>query len=610
MSSIIKECTRSELTERCKEWKQQGLTVGYTSGVFDLVHPGHVSYLEEAKNRCDLLIVGVNTDSSVREIKGAARPICDEASRSRVIAALACVDYVFLFSERNNNENVRLLEPDIYFKAGDYTREKLSSAALVEAYGGRIELLQLEAGKSSTSIIDRVLSAHGMYGVLATDPADSPERPAVFLDRDGTLIEHVEYLHEPEKMRVLDGAVEGLQLLQKAGYILIVVTNQPGIGLGYFTVEDLFRVNKALLRELSGAGILISKLYFSPYSKADNAPCRKPATGMIDRACAELSIDMSRSFVIGDATSDIQLAHNAGIRSLLIGSGDDELYDVKPTRAVNDLLEAARFILDQEGVESSVSTEGARAENRRLMSSDLEAIGKLAAKIGHDFNNILGSVRGCADLIASKAGRQFEGENPFERQIKIINSAIDRGISLTGSLRGYVRPGPVEGVEVQLDRCLEDIARSISEGADVDCDVDLNVGAPVIVEANEYQLTKVIMGVCLNAIDAMKNLQDRTMVLHLEKRTLKAREVEDLAAGDYAQISIIDHGKGISDSEIKEIFNGFYTTKQTGIGVGIGLTIPMGREILKKHKGAFIVSSQEDVGTAVHLFIPVLSRET
>ena len=113
--------TRDEIVSLVKEAKAKtkGLLVGYTSGVFDLMHPGHVQYLEDAKKHCDLLIVGVNSDASVKKYKSAVRPIVPAEARMKVLAGLTSVDLIFQFDEVNNNHNIEFIKPDIYLKAGD-----------------------------------------------------------------------------------------------------------------------------------------------------------------------------------------------------------------------------------------------------------------------------------------------------------------------------------------------------------------------------------------------------------------------------------------------------------------------------------------------------------
>lgn len=131
--------------------------VVFTNGVFDLLHPGHVELLERARAEGAALVVGVNTDASVRRLaKGAERPIVPEAARARVVAALAAVDCVVLFAEDTPLELIRALEPDVLVKGADYARDRIVGADLVEARGGKVVRVPVVAGFSTSSIVERL----------------------------------------------------------------------------------------------------------------------------------------------------------------------------------------------------------------------------------------------------------------------------------------------------------------------------------------------------------------------------------------------------------------------------------------------------------------------
>lgn len=340
--------SRENLIKLIPTLAAQGKRIGYTSGVFDLVHPGHVDYLEKAKALCDILVVGLNSDASVRSNKGELRPICNQNDRAQVVAALQSVDYLLIFDEKNNNLNIELLKPDLYIKAGDYSKAGLSSAPIVESYGGKIVLIPVKQGHSSSAIIEKI-SLQALQGLIVPDEIEQGEpKPVVFLDRDGTINADVSYLHEAEKLEILPGAVEGLVKLQQAGFRLVMVTNQPGIGLGYFTKEDFYRVTRSLFIALSRHQIKFSKIYFCPHSESEKCSCRKPADGMLKRAKAEMAIDWSQSFIVGDMTSDIKLGEMAGLRSVLVATGSagsDQKFEIKASINARDLSDAADQII-------------------------------------------------------------------------------------------------------------------------------------------------------------------------------------------------------------------------------------------------------------------------
>lgn len=347
--------TREELAELCKTWRDNKRIIGFTSGAFDLLHAGHIEYLEKAKEQCDILIVGLNSDASVRRYKGENRPIIPEKERIKIVAALAAVDYVFIFNERRNRKNIEHLKPDIYIKAGDYTVDQLTSREFLTAHGGKAVLIPIESDTSSSKIIEKIRSG-------ATDSPsfirfenqvhlplqESKSKPAIFLDRDGTINVDTEYLHEPEKFKLLSGVLPGLKKMQDMGFRLIIVTNQAGIGLGYFTKEDFYRINRRMFQLLAKQNIQIDKIYFCPHNITENCNCRKPKTGLIERAQQDLNIDMSHSFMIGDTTIDILTGKNAGLKTILVETGKggkDGKYRVQADFIAKDLLAAAEWIL-------------------------------------------------------------------------------------------------------------------------------------------------------------------------------------------------------------------------------------------------------------------------
>ena len=319
--------------------RSQGKIIGFTSGTFDLLHEGHIQYLEAARQQCDALVVGVNTDRSVREYKNPNRPFTHEDKRLRIVSALRAVDNAFLFDEPNNNVNIELLRPNIYIKAGDYTKSQLSSAAIVESYGGRVLILPYLNGASTSSIAERI----GLQWNTVEIPSSHKQlKPALFLDRDGTIVEEVGYLHEPQKVSLLPGVASSIKKFRDKGYWIVVVTNQPGIGMGYFQKENFFATNARMLSLLQREGAYIDKILFCPHSEAENCDCRKPRTGLLERAVKELPVIIEKSIMVGDATSDVEAGKVFGITSVLVKTGkggSDNRYQTAPDLSVLSLEE-------------------------------------------------------------------------------------------------------------------------------------------------------------------------------------------------------------------------------------------------------------------------------
>ena len=140
--------------------KARGKMVVFTNGCFDLLHAGHVKYLQKARGLGDLLVMGLNSDSSVRRLKGEKRPLIGEEERAHILAALDCIDYVVLFDQDTPLELITALKPHILAKGGDYTADGVVGKDVVEAYGGRVELVSFVDGKSTTNIIERILERY------------------------------------------------------------------------------------------------------------------------------------------------------------------------------------------------------------------------------------------------------------------------------------------------------------------------------------------------------------------------------------------------------------------------------------------------------------------
>jgi D-beta-D-heptose 7-phosphate kinase/D-beta-D-heptose 1-phosphate adenosyltransferase len=152
--------TLDVLTAVIKAEKARDRRIVFTNGCFDLLHAGHVKYLQKARCLGDILVLGLNSDASVRRLKGEKRPLIGEEERAHILAALDCIDYVIIFGEDTPLELITALKPDILAKGGDYTLEGVVGRDFVEAYGGRVELVSFVDGKSTSNIIERVLELY------------------------------------------------------------------------------------------------------------------------------------------------------------------------------------------------------------------------------------------------------------------------------------------------------------------------------------------------------------------------------------------------------------------------------------------------------------------
>ncbi len=190
-------------------------------------------------------------------------------------------------------------------------------------------------------------------------------RPAVFLDRDGTIVREADYLRSPERLRLLPRAAEAIRRLNDSGFAVVVATNQSGIARGLLTEDDLAQVHKVLAERLAKRGARLDAIYFCPHHPTAGAgryrrecSCRKPAPGMLLRAAQELDLDLSRCIAVGDSQRDLIAGREVGCRTVLVRTGygrDAEAEASAPLpcdHVADDLAAAVQWILEQHGERS------------------------------------------------------------------------------------------------------------------------------------------------------------------------------------------------------------------------------------------------------------------
>lgn len=326
--------------EQVDEWvaseRAAGKRIGFTCGAFDVMHAGHAQYLAEARRCCDVLLVAVNSDDSIRRYKNPLRPVNAWNERAFVVASMASVDRVTVLEEDRPLSLILRWKPDFYIKGGDYKAGALRSSSVVEEYGGKTVLIPPQFAASTTSMFERIQA-------LAVHAAPDKKTNGVpiglaLLDRDGTLVRDACF--DPTEVELLSGVVEALLALQAAGFRLCLVSNQQGIGLGYFGYREFIDGNRKLLRELGKAGVSIAKIYFCPHSLADTCDCRKPAPGMILRALRDESVKPERCFVIGDSVADVEAARAAGCTGIYVGPAKSGYQTMSITEAAEIAIKA------------------------------------------------------------------------------------------------------------------------------------------------------------------------------------------------------------------------------------------------------------------------------
>lgn len=287
----------------------------FTNGVFDILHSGHVDYLEKAATLGEALVVGINSDTLVRTLgKGLDRPIVAAYDRAGLVAALSCVACVIIFDDTTPESLLCKVQPEIYTKGGDYTENTLPEAALVKRWGGRTNIVDFQRGYSSSKIINKIRK----------------QRKAAFIDRDGVINVDKGYVNKITEFEYMPGAISGLRELHELGFEIIIVTNQSGIARGYYTEEQFNILSDYVEADLKTNGVPILETFYCPHHPDATVPeykqvcrCRKPEPGMILDAAIKHGILISESILIGDKDSDMAAGRQAGIEScFLIDTGD------------------------------------------------------------------------------------------------------------------------------------------------------------------------------------------------------------------------------------------------------------------------------------------------
>jgi D-glycero-D-manno-heptose 1,7-bisphosphate phosphatase len=189
------------------------------------------------------------------------------------------------------------------------------------------------------------------------------KRPALFMDRDGTISEEVGYVNHPARFRLFPYTAAAIKLLNENGWLAIVVTNQAGVARGYFSEDVIIQIHEQVQRDLQNASAKLDAIYYCAHHPSVGEPpyrldcdCRKPRTGLIDRAAADFQIDLGRSWMVGDRYGDVELARNAGLHSAFVlsgyGRGEWEFqrgsWQIEPELVAEDLLEAVKTIVERD----------------------------------------------------------------------------------------------------------------------------------------------------------------------------------------------------------------------------------------------------------------------
>jgi len=329
MPTRTKIKTQKEIVAIARRLKKNKKKIVTYNGSFDILHLGHIKSLQEAKQQGDVLIVPLNSNKSVRGYKGPNHPIVSQEERAQTLAALSCVDYVVIFDEINPKEILNKIKPDIHCHGADWGRDCVERET-IEKNGGRIHILKWTPGLSTSNLIKKIVAT-----------AANPDVKAVFLDRDGTInFNEPGYVHTIKDFKFIPGVLSALRKLSRTDYKIIIVTNQSGIGRGFFTERDLKILHQWMLEQFKKAKIRIDKIYYCPHVSEDNCSCRKPKIGMLEMAVKDFGINLSKSWIVGDSEREVQMGKEANLRTIFLGKKSA----IKPCYRVKNLAEAVKVI--------------------------------------------------------------------------------------------------------------------------------------------------------------------------------------------------------------------------------------------------------------------------
>ncbi len=330
MNSKIK--SHWQILKIVEELKKKDKQIVTYNGGFDLIHTGHIHSIEEAKNQGDILIILLNSNISIKKYKGPSRPIFHETERAQILAALECVDYVTIFDEINPKEILNKIKPIVHCNGSDWGRNCIERE-VVESNGGKIHVLKWVKGKSTTNILNKIRESY-----------DQPAKRAIFLDRDGTINENKNgYIHKIKNFNFTPNSIKALKLLSLTNYKLFIISNQSGIGRGYYTEKDFHLLNNWMLDKFKKDNITINKVYYCPHSPDKKCNCRKPNIGLLLQAVKEYKISLQDSWIVGDDPNDIIAGREANVKTIKLGEKLPKVLKLEPDYYAIDLLEAAKI---------------------------------------------------------------------------------------------------------------------------------------------------------------------------------------------------------------------------------------------------------------------------
>jgi signal transduction histidine kinase len=306
-------------------------------------------------------------------------------------------------------------------------------------------------------------------------------------------------------------------------------------------------------------------------------------------------------------TSDIQLGKNGGAHTILVQTGrggDDGMFKVSADYVAKDLTSAAVWI-EKHGATPSTPVGASEGDNASANSSPPAGDDKLATTVGADFNNIFGSILGCATLISQKVGVDT-GSVGVDDALTILRKAANRGLAISKKMNNLLWSGESSRGRRSLRGCIDSVVELLSSSHGDECQIEVVCPQDIEVEMADFTIVQMLLELCENSLEAMKSLPDRFILFHVEHVEVGDRaSALELKAGSYAKVSLVDHGDGIDPEQREVVFQPFSSAKQRDDGTGLGLSLSMAKSVMKKHGGTIALASQPQAGTNISIYFPV-----
>ncbi len=339
VSPTKKVISLSQAEKLVTTYQAEGQKVGVMSGSFDIMAGIHFKSLEHVRSKCDVLVVLLNSDLSIRLYKGKAKPILTGLERSYILGQSPFVTHIVLMDDVTPVAILGNLKPDIFFNVSEWGADCIERKT-VESYGGKIMNSDVRVDStwntSTSELIARIATAEEMK-----------VGKAIFLDRDGVINDNkAGYLFKWEDMVFMPHLIPAFKAFIKAGYKLIIITNQSGIARGYYTENQMNSLHTKMKAYFKKEGVIISAIYHCPHGPDDGCDCRKPGIGMLLSAATEQNLNLSKSWFIGDSETDIEAGRFANVKTVYIG--DEKTYPrgaYRPNFFASTMKAAASCIL-------------------------------------------------------------------------------------------------------------------------------------------------------------------------------------------------------------------------------------------------------------------------